>query len=77
MNTPRAVVIDGKAIASKLRSHVAAQAKTLKAEGWQPSLMSISVGDVAAAEIYVRNQKKQAESAGVSLIAFLSGGYFA
>ena len=66
MNTPRAVVIDGKAIAAKLRSQVAAQAKALKAEGWQPNLMSISVGDVAAAEIYVRNQKKQAESAGVS-----------
>lgn len=66
MNTPRAAVIDGKAIAAKLRSQVAAQAAALKAEGWQPSLMSISVGDVAAADIYVRNQKKQAESAGVS-----------
>lgn len=66
MNTSRAVVIDGKAIAAKLRGQVAAQAKALRAEGWQPSLMSISVGDVAAAEIYVRNQKKQAQSVGVS-----------
>lgn len=66
MNNQRAVVIDGKAIAAKLRSQVAAQANALKAQGWQPSLMSISVGDSAAAEIYVRNQKKQAESAGVS-----------
>lgn len=66
MNNQRAVVIDGKAIAANLRSQVAAQANALKAQGWQPSLMSISVGDSAAAEIYVRNQKKQAESAGVS-----------
>lgn len=69
MNNQRAVVIDGKAIAAKLRSQVAAQANALKAQGWQPSLMSISVGDSAAAEIYVRNQKKQAESAGVSFEA--------
>lgn len=69
MNTPRAAVIDGKAIAAKLRSQVAAQAKALKENGWQPSLMSISVGDVAAAEIYVRNQRKQAELAGVSFEA--------
>lgn len=69
MNSQRAVVIDGKAIAANLRSQVAAQANALKAQGWQPSLMSISVGDSAAAEIYVRNQKKQAESAGVSFEA--------
>lgn len=69
MNNQRAVVIDGKAIAANLRSQVAAQANALKAQGWQPSLMSISVGDSAAAEIYVRNQKKQAESAGVSFEA--------
>lgn len=66
MNTPRAAVINGKAIAAKLRSDVAAEAKELAAQGWHPTLMSISVGDVAAAEIYVRNQRKQAESAGVS-----------
>ena len=66
MNTPRAAVIDGKAIASKLRAEVADEAKELATEGWQPSLMSISVGDAAAAEIYVRNQGRQAKSAGVS-----------
>ena len=66
MNAPRAAVIDGKGIAAKLRAEVAAEAKELVAAGWKPSLMSISVGDVAAAEIYVRNQRIQAESAGVS-----------
>lgn len=66
MNTPRAAVIDGKAIAAKLRVEVAAEAKELASQGWQPSLMSISVGDVAAAEIYVRNQGKQAKVTGVS-----------
>jgi len=66
MNAPRAAVIDGRAIAAKLRAEVAAEAKELVAAGWKPSLMSISVGDAAAAEIYVRNQRKQAESTGVS-----------
>ncbi len=66
MNTPRAAVIDGKGIAAKLRAEVAADAKELVASGWKPSLMSISVGDAAAAEIYVRNQRIQAKSAGVS-----------
>ena len=63
---PRAATIDGKVIAAKLRANVSAEAKALAKSGWQPSLMSITVGDVAAAEIYVRNQKKQANSAGVS-----------
>lgn len=66
MNAPRAAVIDGKGIAAKLRAEVAADAKELVAAGWKPSLMSISVGDAAAAEIYVRNQRIQAKSAGVS-----------
>ena len=66
MGTPRAAVIDGKAIAAKIRAEVAAEARELVAQGWQPSLMSITVGDVAAAEIYVRNQGRQAKSAGVS-----------
>ncbi len=61
----RAQVIDGKAIAARMRAEVAEEAARLTAEGWQPKLVSISVGDTAAAELYVRNQQRQAESAGV------------
>jgi len=60
-----ATVIDGKSIARKMRADVAVDAARLATDGWQPRLMSITVGDVAAAEIYVRNQARQAESAGV------------
>ncbi|CAG0907660.1 unnamed protein product [Cyprideis torosa] len=65
----RAQVIDGKAIAAKMRAEVAKEAATLAAEGWQPRLVSVCVGDTAAAELYVRNQQKTAESAGVAFEA--------
>ncbi len=65
----RAVVIDGKAIAAEMRQTIARDAAALAADGWQPRLVSISVGDVAAAELYVRNQQRSAESAGVAFEA--------
>lgn len=65
----RAALIDGKAIAARMRAEVAEDAATLAEAGWQPRLVSISVGDSAAAELYVRNQQKQAESAGIAFEA--------
>ncbi len=64
-----ATVIDGKAIAARMAAEVAAEAAELAAAGWAPRLVSISVGDVAAAELYVRNQRRQAEAAGVDFEA--------
>ena len=64
-----ATVIDGKAIAARMVAEVAAEAAELAASGWAPRLVSISVGDVAAAELYVRNQRRQAEAAGVDFEA--------
>jgi methylenetetrahydrofolate dehydrogenase (NADP+)/methenyltetrahydrofolate cyclohydrolase len=58
-----ATIIDGRAIARRLQAEAAAEAARLAAEGWAPRLVSLSVGDVAAAELYVRNQRRQAESA--------------
>jgi methylenetetrahydrofolate dehydrogenase (NADP+)/methenyltetrahydrofolate cyclohydrolase len=66
MSHQRAAIIDGKAIAAKIKTEVAVQAASLAKAGWQPHLVSVSVGDAAAAEIYVRNQRRNAESAGVS-----------
>lgn len=65
----RAAVIDGKAIAADLRSEVKTEAQQLADQGWQPKLVSVSVGDAAASEIYVRNQQRQANSAGVDFEA--------
>lgn len=64
-----ATIIDGKALAARLRDATLAEAQSLAAAGWAPRLVSISVGDVAAAELYVRNQQKQAEAAGVGFEA--------
>lgn len=64
-----ATAIDGKAIAARMVAEVAAEAAELAQAGWAPRLVSISVGDVAAAELYVRNQRRQAEAAGVDFEA--------
>lgn len=64
-----ATLIDGKAIAARMTAETRVAAQELAAAGWQPRLISISVGDVAAAELYVRNQQRQAEAAGVAFEA--------
>lgn len=65
----RAALIDGKAIAADMRARVLQEAEELAAAGWKPKLVSVSVGDTAAAELYVRNQQRSAESAGVAFEA--------
>ena len=64
-----ATLIDGKAIAARMVEEVRADAAALAERGWAPRLVSISVGDVAAAELYVRNQQKSAEAAGLQFEA--------
>ncbi|MEF3048177.1 bifunctional 5,10-methylenetetrahydrofolate dehydrogenase/5,10-methenyltetrahydrofolate cyclohydrolase [Pseudotabrizicola sp. L79] len=64
-----ATLIDGRAIAARMQAETKAEAETLATKGWAPRLVSISVGDVAAAELYVRNQQRQAEAAGVAFEA--------
>ncbi len=64
-----ATLIDGKAIAARMVEEVRAEAAELSDKGWTPRLVSISVGDVAAAELYVRNQQRHAEAAGVAFEA--------
>ena len=65
----RAQIIDGKAIGAKMRAEIALEAGQLAKAGWQPHLVSVSVGDEAASELYVRNQQRSAESAGVTFEA--------
>ena len=64
-----ATLIDGKAIAARMVAEIRSDAADLAARGWAPRLVSISVGDVAAAELYVRNQQKNAEAAGLQFEA--------
>lgn len=49
-----ATIIDGKAIAEKIRADLAAQVKELQARGITPGLATVLVGSDPASEVYVR-----------------------
>ena len=61
-----AQIIDGKAIAARVRSEVAAQAKELAARGVVPGLAVVLVGADPASEIYVRSKQKATLAAGMA-----------
>ncbi|MCR9219735.1 MAG: bifunctional 5,10-methylenetetrahydrofolate dehydrogenase/5,10-methenyltetrahydrofolate cyclohydrolase [Alphaproteobacteria bacterium] len=56
----------GKPVADRILAAVRAEAEALAETGWTPRLMSITVGDEAAVDVYVRNQKRIAARAGVA-----------
>src|SRR5690349_20386703 len=60
-----AQIIDGKAIAAKVRAEVAEETRKLKAEtGVVPGLTVVRVGDDPASKTYVGGKKKAAEEVG-------------
>ena len=60
-----AQLIDGLALAKQTRAEVAARAAALTAQGRQPGLAVILVGDNPASQVYVRNKVKACEEAGI------------
>ena len=60
-----AQIIDGKAVAARVRAQAAERAKQLTARGVQPGLAVVLVGDDPASQIYVRNKTKACAEAGV------------
>jgi methylenetetrahydrofolate dehydrogenase (NADP+)/methenyltetrahydrofolate cyclohydrolase len=60
-----ATIIDGKAIAAKVRGEVAAGVAELVARGTTPGLAVVLVGDDPASAVYVRNKTKAASECGV------------
>ncbi len=62
-----AQVIDGKAIAAKLRGEVATSAAKLRARSIEPTLAVVLVGDDPASAVYVRSKTKAALEAGVAI----------
>ncbi len=58
---PTARLIDGKAIAARVRADVAARVATL---GYRPGLTVVLVGEDPASQVYVRNKDKAAQTAG-------------
>jgi methylenetetrahydrofolate dehydrogenase (NADP+)/methenyltetrahydrofolate cyclohydrolase len=60
-------IIDGKAIAARLRAEVAARARELRDRGVAPRLAVVLVGDDPASAIYVRSKTKAAREAQVDV----------
>ena len=60
-----AQIIDGNALAAKIRAEVAQRAATLTARGRQPGLAVVLVGDDPASKVYVKHKIKDCEEAGL------------
>jgi len=58
-------VLDGKAIAAKVRGEIAARAAALRARGVVPGLAVVLVGDDPASAVYVRSKTKDAREVGI------------
>ncbi len=66
-----AVVLDGKAVAAKVRGEVAARAARLADRlGRPPGLAVVQVGADPASSVYVRNKRKAAAEAGIVSFAY-------
>ena len=63
-----AQLIDGVALSKSLRAEIAVRAAALTAQGRQPALAVILVGDDPASAVYVRNKVKACADSGVQSI---------
>jgi methylenetetrahydrofolate dehydrogenase (NADP+)/methenyltetrahydrofolate cyclohydrolase len=61
----QARLIDGAAIARRLRADIAVRAARLGAAGHSPSLAVVLVGNDPASQVYVRNKVKACQEAGI------------
>lgn len=60
--------LKGAPVAARILDSVREEAAEATAAGWPPTLVSITVGDVGAVDVYVRNQRRNAEKAGIGFI---------
>ncbi|MHC8350999.1 bifunctional methylenetetrahydrofolate dehydrogenase/methenyltetrahydrofolate cyclohydrolase FolD [Pseudomonas sp. RT4P38] len=68
MNTSK--LIDGKAAANRIMTLVKADVQRLKADGIEPALAVILVGQDPASQVYVRNKILRAEEAGIRSLEY-------
>jgi len=59
------MIIDGKAIAAKVRAEVAQAVKELSSRGLAPGLAVVRVGEDPASAVYVRGKRKDCEEVGI------------
>ena len=62
------MIIDGKAVAARVRAEVAAKVAALKDRGVATGLTVVRVGDDPASAIYVRGKRKACEEAGIASV---------
>jgi methylenetetrahydrofolate dehydrogenase (NADP+)/methenyltetrahydrofolate cyclohydrolase len=60
-----ATIIDGKAVAAKLKQEIKGRVEALQARGVRPGLAVIIVGENPASRVYVRNKEKDCEECGI------------
>jgi methylenetetrahydrofolate dehydrogenase (NADP+)/methenyltetrahydrofolate cyclohydrolase len=60
-----AKILDGKALAQRIRAGIGEQAKQLAGKGVEPGLAVVLVGADPASQIYVRNKTKACQEAGI------------
>lgn len=68
MNT--AQLIDGKAVAAQVVAEVRDEVSALRAQGIEPALAVVLVGDDPASHVYVRNKVLRAEECGIRSLEY-------
>ncbi len=66
-----AKIMDGKALAQKIRLELKKEVETLKKNGINPKLAVIMVGEDKASKVYVKNKSKACEEIGIEFEEFL------
>ncbi|MBA3299660.1 MAG: bifunctional methylenetetrahydrofolate dehydrogenase/methenyltetrahydrofolate cyclohydrolase FolD [Thermoleophilaceae bacterium] len=61
-------VIDGRAVAARVRERVAAEVAELRAVGVRPGLATVLVGEDPASQVYVRMKRKACEEVGIASV---------
>ena len=56
----------GKPLANRIFEQTRQEAEEQEKGGWKPKLVSITIGDVEAVDVYVRNQRRCAEKCNIS-----------
>ena len=60
-----AQIIDGKALAAKIRDEIKREVQELNTDGIYPGLAVILVGEDPASQIYVRNKHRACQGLGI------------
>lgn len=60
-----AIIIDGKATAQKIRAEITEEVRQLDAQGIQPGLAVVLVGDNPASKVYVRMKERACQDVGI------------